>query len=119
MLFVILLFACTTATGTWEGKCTYDSQSINVELDLDEEGGVVSGDAKFSSNGETYDGDVEGERDEEDVELDIEVSSGGTSVVSTFEGEIDGDDLDGNLGIESEVGGLAVVVVADCELERD
>ena len=111
MIFVTMLFACTTASGTWVGECGSDTETVKLEMELKDEGGNVSGDFEISSAGQTYDGDVDGEREDEDLEFDVEISSGGSSETWTFKGEIDGDDLEGSLDLD--------YVVVDCELERD
>ena len=111
MIFVTMLFACTSASGTWVGECGPDTETVKLEMELEDEGGNVSGDFEISSGGQTYDGDVDGEREDEDLEFDVEISSGGSSETWTFKGEIDGDDLEGSLDLD--------YIVVDCELERD
>ena len=111
MLYALLLLACTTSTGTWEGECTDGSVSIAIQMELEEQGGEVTGDVALSADGVIVDGDVEGERDQEDLDLDMEFSMDGTSVTWAFDAELDGDDLEGTLDLE--------YVVVDCALERD
>jgi hypothetical protein len=101
-----------SADGSWEGTCTRSGyEEFGIELDLEQDGKDLEGEAEISSSGYTTTGDLEGDFDGGEVDVEIQFQSSGYTVEATFEGEVDKDTLEGKLTV---VGQGSV----HCELER-
>ena len=79
---LLLLTACSPLTATWEGKCDYGEDEIQVELELIQDGEDVEGEGSLSylagNTLITVDVEVDGEKDGDDVELDLDTELLGT-----------------------------------------
>jgi hypothetical protein len=80
-----LLSACSPLTATWEGKCDYGADEIQIELELVQDGEDIEGDGTLSylagNTLITVDVEVDGEKDGADVELDLDTALLGTMEV--------------------------------------
>lgn len=83
-IHILLLTACSPLTATWEGKCDYGEDEIQVELELVQDGEDIEGEGTLSylagNTLITVDVEVDGETDDDDVELELE-----TDVLGTME----------------------------------
>ena len=89
----LLLTACSPLTATWEGKCDYGEDEIQVELELVQDGEDVEGDGTLSyldgNTLVTVDVTVDGDTDGDDVELELETDLLGTMEIdAALEGGI-------------------------------
>lgn len=116
LLLPFMLSGCgifTNLVGSWEGTCEFSAYDMDVEIDIEEDdGGELKGEAQVSFNYYGYqfelEGDVEGQRDGSNVEIDLDFGENGSMEIL---GElVDSDTIEG----ECESGG----VDADIELER-
>ena len=88
---LLLLTACSPLTASWEGKCDYGEDEIQIELTLSQDGDDIEGEGSLSylvgNTLETVDVDVDGDVDGDDVELELETALLGTmEIEATLEG---------------------------------
>ena len=84
----LMLSACSPLTATWEGDCDYGVEEIQIELELVQDGEDISGDGTisylFANTLFTVDVEVDGEKDAEDIELDLETETLDTMIIDAI-----------------------------------
>lgn len=121
---LLLLAACVTAEGTWEGDCLFPSATIPLSLTIDEES---DGSGSFGLTGEVtwtvlgpsdeeYSGELTGVRDGSDVSVDLAFPMDGhNSIEFSVYGSIGGSTIEGTTASEYE----GSPAEGECEWERD
>jgi len=112
MIFAALAACASPVQGEWELEVV-DADDCEMVVALDRQGDDVEGDAELDCLlYEAYydewvavrydddDGEVEGELDGDDVELDVEFAD--SHIAFTLEGDIDGDEMSGDVLIDGE-----------------
>ena len=98
MALLVLLPACADLTATWEGKCDYGADEVQVTLEITQDGDDLLGsgtlDYLVGNTLETTFVEVDGKLDGEDIEMDLEPESGEEMLIEallldrdTIEGE--------------------------------
>ena len=110
LLVFLPTIGCGSAAGTWEGECTIDDTTIEMQLELSVQGGDASGDAIAGFDDAGYlvfaDGEISGTVKGSTLDLELDFDNGTTL---RLQAEQDGDAIDGSC--ESDAG--------DGELELD
>lgn len=110
LLIFLPMMACGSAAGTWEGECTIDDTTIEMQLELTVQGGDASGEAIAGFDDAGYlvfaEGEIAGSVKGNTLELELDFDNGATL---SIQAEQDGDAIDGSC--ESDAG--------DGELELD
>ena len=106
---------CTSLMGDWEGECEISSLDLKIGIELEIEdvsGSEFEGEVTVSPVGFLEeDGDVEGEKSGNELEMEFELD--GWSL--ELEGEIEGDEIEGECTFKES----GYSIEGDFELERD
>lgn len=118
MARIIVLFSVLTGCaidGVYTGDCTLESGDSNyvyeVELDIDQDGEDLGGDALvlFPQQGSYGEGDIEGSKTGDEVEMLLKFDAGAlTDANMTLEGTVDGRDITGGCERGSLFGSFTV-----------
>lgn len=96
-----LATGCTNIEGAWEGNCQIAEYGyvldIPTVLEVDEDsGGDIEGEGRVTFYGYNGSGDLEGSRDGEDVNLELDLTVAGYTITMKYVGEVDGDRMEGD-----------------------
>jgi hypothetical protein len=119
-ILLLALIGCDglgpTAAGQWEGACSLPSQSsydepgeVVFSLDVfEEDDGRVRGDGVFTYDHYDFEGTVRGQRDDAELELELEGSSEGHSTRLEIIGNIVGNRVKGSCSFYGVDGSLVM-----------
>ncbi len=120
-MLLLLLLACATAEGTWEGDCVGPSWTIPLLVAVEEHPEESSpiglhGDVVWTILGtdDTLAGTLTGERDGSDVSFDVDFGEAATSSNFRIRGSLRGSTLEGTLEWVDPGAPFG-----DCDFERD
>lgn len=86
-----------TLVGRWTGSCEIYSYPYALELDIEDEGGEITGTGTFDLGWSEFNGTLSGERTPDGVELELDLDYYGYPIFVSMEGEFtDGVTLEGD-----------------------
>ncbi len=106
--FVSALVGCSSLDGVYVGDCTVKQSgedteySVEVEITQSSSGGIDGDGEVVNSLDQLSEGDIDGERDDDDIRFTIEFNDGlldGGAML--FQGVISGDEIDGRCELDS------------------